>query len=383
MPQISEKRIFKLLGSIYETVGGTSTEAWLCVYQEMAEIFQSGPGGFGLYVNSLDRLKYFATTVDPESLKLYDEYYQFASPFRNTIVKMRVGDCFCRIEHCPDDEYERTEIYQDFFRTQDIYNFEYHTICKRPGFAGGIVFSRPKSQNWFTANERMAMSFIMPHLRRAFEVYINFADVQTENQTILAALATMPKGVIVIDKDHKIKFANRRAESMISKNDGLVVDCGGSLRASFTADDKKLSMLLNGIFSPAIDNLAYHGGAHQISRSDGSRPLQVLVSPFAAHIFLGAGTEVMAMIFVHDPDERIETHETVLIQLYGLTPAEGHIAAILANGMSINEASAILNITHNTARTHLKHIFSKTDTNRQSDLVKLIVNGLSNLNIGG
>ncbi len=41
----------------------------------------------------------------------------------------------------------------------------------------------------------------------------------------------------------------------------------------------------------------------------------------------------------------------------------------------VAQKSAQGTIKPNTARTHLKHIFSKTETNRQSELVTLILNG--------
>jgi DNA-binding CsgD family transcriptional regulator len=52
---------------------------------------------------------------------------------------------------------------------------------------------------------------------------------------------------------------------------------------------------------------------------------------------------------------------------------------LLAEGKSFAEACVEMAITDNTGRTHLKRIFSKTDTNRQSALVKLILNGPANI----
>lgn len=57
---------------------------------------------------------------------------------------------------------------------------------------------------------------------------------------------------------------------------------------------------------------------------------------------------------------------------YGLTQAEGDIAAAFALGASLGEiAERRCNSVH-TVRTHLKSIFSKTGTHRQSQLVALL-----------
>ena len=80
------------------------------------------------------------------------------------------------------------------------------------------------------------------------------------------------------------------------------------------------------------------------------------------------------MIFITDPEAQTTTPTEMLERLYGLTPAEAKLAALLAHGKSVTEAADELHITQNTARTHLKHIFQKTGVKRQSELVKLILN---------
>jgi DNA-binding CsgD family transcriptional regulator len=44
----------------------------------------------------------------------------------------------------------------------------------------------------------------------------------------------------------------------------------------------------------------------------------------------------------------------------------------LAGGASLGEVARALNISANTAKTHLSRIFSKTGVSRQADLLSLI-----------
>jgi DNA-binding CsgD family transcriptional regulator len=66
----------------------------------------------------------------------------------------------------------------------------------------------------------------------------------------------------------------------------------------------------------------------------------------------------------------------VTSQLYNLTPAETLLALELANGLSLEEASEALNIRRNTARAHLRSIFSKTGVRRQTELVRIMLNSV-------
>jgi DNA-binding CsgD family transcriptional regulator len=52
---------------------------------------------------------------------------------------------------------------------------------------------------------------------------------------------------------------------------------------------------------------------------------------------------------------------------------EGRLADMLAAGKELKSAADHLKMSEQTARTHLKSIFQKTGTNRQTDLVRLIL----------
>jgi len=69
-----------------------------------------------------------------------------------------------------------------------------------------------------------------------------------------------------------------------------------------------------------------------------------------------------AILFITDPEEAAVVRRESLRQDFGLTPAEaGFTREILkADGLQ-------------AARTHLAHVFGKTGTRRQAELVRLIL----------
>ena len=48
------------------------------------------------------------------------------------------------------------------------------------------------------------------------------------------------------------------------------------------------------------------------------------------------------------------------------------MAAAIATGRGAIDAARELGISENTARTHLKRVFQKTDTHSQADLIRLL-----------
>jgi DNA-binding CsgD family transcriptional regulator len=78
---------------------------------------------------------------------------------------------------------------------------------------------------------------------------------------------------------------------------------------------------------------------------------------------------IMVTEFAHSIGDGFETH---VRDLFDLTSAEARLAAALASGRSLKEATASSNITVKTGRTYLSRIFSKTRTRQQSELVALL-----------
>jgi DNA-binding CsgD family transcriptional regulator len=102
------------------------------------------------------------------------------------------------------------------------------------------------------------------------------------------------------------------------------------------------------------------------------RPLSVLVAPLTIESTWFVTDRPAAIVFVADPDSAPRTAQDQLRNLYRLTRAEAAVAMAIARGEGLQAAADELTISLTTARTHLQHVFEKTDTRRQAELVRLI-----------
>jgi DNA-binding CsgD family transcriptional regulator len=59
-------------------------------------------------------------------------------------------------------------------------------------------------------------------------------------------------------------------------------------------------------------------------------------------------------------------------RLYKLTGGELRVLMTLAQGLGAKETADMLGIGEPTVRSHLQRIFSKTNTTRQADLLRLL-----------
>jgi DNA-binding CsgD family transcriptional regulator len=81
-------------------------------------------------------------------------------------------------------------------------------------------------------------------------------------------------------------------------------------------------------------------------------------------------------MFITDSGERPNMpDEAALRRLYGFTRSEARLISLLARGQSVEAAADELRMAFGLVRTHLQHIFQKTETNRRGQLLSLLLNG--------
>jgi DNA-binding CsgD family transcriptional regulator len=81
----------------------------------------------------------------------------------------------------------------------------------------------------------------------------------------------------------------------------------------------------------------------------------------------------MVAIFVQDPFVVPPFPGEAFAKLYGLTPSELRVLLAMAPGLGVKEAAEVLGIGETTAKTHLQHIYGKTGTSKQTELLHLFM----------
>ncbi len=79
-----------------------------------------------------------------------------------------------------------------------------------------------------------------------------------------------------------------------------------------------------------------------------------------------------AIIFMFDPARLSAPPPKWIMDAYQLTMAEARVALQASLGRSVSDIGNRLNISPNTVKTHLRHIFAKTGVHGQAELVGFI-----------
>jgi DNA-binding CsgD family transcriptional regulator len=180
-------------------------------------------------------------------------------------------------------------------------------------------------------------------------------------------LELVRNGAMLVAAEGRPQLANRAALAILEKKDGLALSVSG-LVADRASDTRLLQHLLHeAITSP--ERGEPQGSPVTLPRKVAQSSLIVRVIPGPGLGCWPGTDDRSALMMLYDQDLGLEVDESVLVKLYGLTRGEASLAAQLLRGKSIEEAAEALFISPHTARTHLKRIFMKTDTHRQTELV--------------
>lgn len=271
-------------------------------------------------------------------------------------------------ELAPDKRsFERSEFYNDWLRPQGVYDAIGGVIQRSKGSLTVVTVLRTEQAGLVTEADKQVFARLMPHVRRAIDIHRRLYGVQLQRDGTLSVLDALQVGILLTDRTGHVMFANRVAEEILHRSDGLVL-IRGQLRAARPDDSLKLANLIQGAVKTTLGMGEEPGGIISLPSSVGSA-VTVLVSPCPRLGLL----EPAAMVFVSTPPRSVSFEEDHVTRRYGLTPAEVKLFQALVDGDRLSEYADVAGITLNTAKTHLKQLFAKTGSRRQADLVRLFV----------
>jgi len=222
---------------------------------------------------------------------------------------------------------------------------------------------------------------LVPHIQRAITIQGQLANREHQQVAMHEVIDRIPTGVVILDTRCRPLVINRMASRILRSNDGFALDDDGP-----RAHDREASQALRALIETAIHPLPGReisgGGFMALERPSGLRAYPVLVTPILGRTRESTIADAAVVLFVSDPEFRDISLTRVLMDVYGLTPAEAELAQLLAQGHSLEEAARARNVTLNTARSQLKQVFAKTETSRQGELLQLVLSGVGVLDRG-
>lgn len=191
-------------------------------------------------------------------------------------------------------------------------------------------------------------------------------------EAMRSALNLLALGVVLVDRQGKVLFANHAARLLTMELDGVSVKRGIDVEGR--APSAALRSILDDVGGASENGEEFTRGL-ALPRPSGGRDILLVASALTSGEPAAEGRPA-AVIFLSDPDRRLDLSEDVVGSLFGLTSTESRIAIALAEGCRRDEIARRFEISQTTVAFHMRNLFQKTATHRQTDLIALILVGL-------
>jgi DNA-binding NarL/FixJ family response regulator len=365
---VSAQALSDTIGAIYDCA--LDPHQWPDTCRKIADLCESTAGGICVHdLRHTQNDQLFVFGYQAEFLgKLGQNYAQ--SPMAASDVVADIGDVSAL-------SMERHELFQSRFFHDVLKPFGLQDIIWFPALRtkdrmASMHASRRDTAPQYLEREIGLFRLLSPHVCRALAIS-DVLDIRALKTEMLAnTLDGLAAGVFLTARDGRVIHMNAAAERQVKAGRSIRIV---NNRVSPTDPSARVAL------SKAIDEAARDDGsdvgAHSLAIPDvdGSGYVASLlpvdrgrrrgvVAPFAASV----------AVFTQDPVQAPLLPGEAFARLYKLTGGELRVLLALAEGLGGKEAADVLGISEPTVRTHLQRIFSKTDTTRQADLLRLMQN---------
>jgi DNA-binding CsgD family transcriptional regulator len=360
MKNLSAETVLALAGLAYEMpIDQGATQRFT---QALSQTCGSRAAGFTVDIFGPEpSTQLFWTGLPEESLSAYVGHLFAEDPWREVNKRLPVGRAHTNDALIDPSALVRTSFYSDFCESAGIVDgccmvldrSEERTIVLSTVFDKRLASAEPL---------RRLLDTIAPHIRRAVVLWEQMERTRVEGASLADAFERLPLAAALLDRRGCVVRTNNQAVALLSQGDGLVLSRQGLSAADKTADR-------------ALRSLADAAGPVSIpvKRPSGRRPYVLIAHalPVPRACLLDQRNATI-LVYLVDPDAPAETKTVLLQRLFKLSPAEARLTTMLADGLVLKEIAQQLDVSYNTVRVQLQHVFAKTGTDRQAALVSLV-----------
>jgi DNA-binding CsgD family transcriptional regulator len=363
---------------IYDCV--LEPQRWRLALRKIAEITGSPSSSVGVLNVKSGELHCLYDQGYPQGF--WDAYRPYAPrhPLIPVLSMLPIGGVTTIANGPGDEEFFGSLVYREFLQPFGYRDCIRLLGMRTGGRVGYISACRKESDPRFSQREIDLFSLFSKFICRVMQVSDLFDLRSLQAGSLEATLDGLAAAVFLVARDLRVVHMNAAAESRVRKGDALRL-VNGRLRLADAADGHNFAAAL----AAAIAEEPEMRGSHSIAIPDNNgggaiatilplerREPQSLLHPFSA----------VAAIFVQDPAVVPILPADAFGKLYGLTGGELRVALKVASGLAPQETAEMLGIGLETVKTHLQHIFQKTGTARQAELVALASRCAGLLNTG-
>jgi len=304
----------------------------------------------------------------------YQAHFAAVDPWPEAFLATQrpFGKNVCSQELLDPREFEQTEYYNDFWRpNHDLFHTCGTLMLLDHGFAN-VGFPRCRDRGSFDRSDITFLDILSPHIGAALGLHHRLECNHQIGAGAEAALEQMEDAMLIVEAHGRLIHANGVAEAELASGARLSIR-DGILVAGRQTDQAAFDRALHAaaVVSEMATECAPLALATREAESWQRASISFYPLPRRACDSVASGRPCVLVVVCTGRSSGTPS-ASLLHELYGLTAMEARVVQGLSLGKSVEEIAVESRIGIGTARTHLKHAFLKTGTQRQSQLVALL-----------
>jgi DNA-binding CsgD family transcriptional regulator len=363
-----ELKLHQTTAALYEAV--TSPNLWAGALDKLYNLFDSATVHYYQKYANKEKFGFYLTSTTFERKEETISHFIHLDPRKGINADLPVGSTYLCTDHFNDDYVEKSEYYQDhLLKAGRRYIMLTKLVGNKESFTA-LGISRSPKQDPFDTKSLKLLETVRPHLQRVAVMHRQFETVRAEADVNSAVVDQLTCALFTLTGDARLLRANRSAENLLEAN-----SCVRLFHGLLVASEQRYTGALQALITSATRGAAAESGlcgGNMILVDGVGRRYCVIVAPLNRRSdFLGRSELPLALMTISRLDSPASSGRQ-LITLFGLTVAEARVASEIANGNRLQDIAAARNLSISTLRTQLRAVFAKTETSRQSELVKLL-----------
>jgi DNA-binding CsgD family transcriptional regulator/PAS domain-containing protein len=372
----STQELSALLHTLY--AAPTQPELWHVFLQDLCAALNLA--GAAILHQNLERGEYnaeYAFGVAADGAPMYQRYYGTIDEWRPRFLEKAEGEFVVGDDLCGLEKLKTTEFYNDFLVKHDLRLYGAVATVKRPKQVELVTLYQSWKSKPPGSHTEDLIALMVPHIRRALQLRRSFVDLRARSASFESALNLLQTGIVFLDGNGNVVLMNARAEGLVRV--GAFQLRANRLAVPVRGETARLEALIRAVIGKEKGKEMGPGGSMMISRSQ-SRPLTLIVASLGA-LSGRIAPRASIVLFIYDPEQRVQLPLDLLKDGYHLTVAEARLALILAEGHSLKDAAEMNGVTFNTARAQLRSVFGKTGVRRQAELIRLLLGSSASIRV--
>lgn len=310
-----------------------------------------------------------------QGVESYENHFFSLDPF----VRLRENEVVTA-EELIGKQWLVSPIYLEYLRPLGIRHLLGADIYTVEGIECRLRITRDDHSPPFADTDKRLVHFLLPHLKRSIQLHARLDSLECERQLFAGTVNRLLLGMVSFSEDGEILETNQEAKRILGERDGVWL-ADNKLCVGNAQESRELHRLIRQSLAEATrskDSAVVE--AMSVSRPSGRAPLSILIRAVPLGQWSESKRRPAAVLFLRDAETNVPQNSQELVRrLFALTRKEAALAMLLAEGYTLDEAADKMEVLRNTARTHLRSIFSKTGVTRQTMLVRLLLNSVVTL----